>query len=72
VNPTFTNGASNISPDKKRKKKGPANTMVGANLWCVDGGKSEVGYWAYPAGGGKSGDLSGVSADPYGQAVVFK
>jgi len=72
VNPTFTNAKTNISPDKKRKKKGPANTMVGANLWCVDAGKGEVGYWAYPAGGGKSGDLSGASADPYGQAVVYK
>jgi len=75
VNPTFTNGKSNLSPnfssDKKKKKGKGANTMVGANLWCVDGGKGEVGYWAYPAGGNKSGSLSGASADPYGQALSF-
>jgi hypothetical protein len=72
VNPTFTNGKTNISPDKKKKKGGVANTMIGANLWCVDAGAGEVGYWSYPAGGGKTGSLSGASADPYGQAVVFK
>jgi len=75
VNPTLTNGSTAINgamPDRKRhKKKKPANTMIGANLWCPDGGKSEVGYWAYPAGGAKTGSLSGVSAEPYGQAISF-
>ena len=70
VNPDFTNGKTNISPDKK-KKGGSANTMIGANLWCPDGGTGEVGYWAYPAGGAKSGSLSGASSDPYGEAVSF-
>ncbi|HTA53383.1 MAG TPA: hypothetical protein VK755_01475 [Candidatus Acidoferrales bacterium] len=72
VNPTFTNGKSAIvgAMPNKKKKKG-ANTMIGANLWCPDGGKGEVGYWAYPAGGAKTGSLSGVSSEPYGQAVSF-
>ena len=56
---------------RHKKKKKPANTMIGANLWCPDGGSSEVGYWAYPAGGNPTGKLSGVSAEPYGQAVSF-
>jgi hypothetical protein len=75
VNPTFTNGKTAINgamPDRKHhKKKKPANTMIGANLWCPDGGKAEVGYWGYPAGGNKTGSLSGVSAEPYGQAISF-
>jgi hypothetical protein len=72
VNPTFTNGKSAINgamPNKKKSKG--ANTMIGANLWCPDGGKGEVGYWAYPAGGNKTGSLSGASSEPYGQAISF-
>jgi hypothetical protein len=71
VNPFFTNGKSNVSPDKKKKGGGAANTMIGANLWCPDGGTSEVGYWAYPAGGAKTGSLSGASSEPYGEAVSY-
>ena len=45
------------------------NTLLGANLWCVDGGKGEVDYWHYPKGGLPYKHLSGASADPYGAAV---
>jgi hypothetical protein len=45
------------------------NALIGANLWCVDGGKGQVGYWHYPGGGMPYKDLSGASADPYGAAV---
>ncbi len=45
------------------------NVLVGINLWCPDGGKSEVDYWHYPAGGSPYEKLSGASAEPYGAAV---
>ncbi len=48
-------------------KQGSA--LVGINLWCSDGGKSEVDYWHYPAGGLPYKKLSGASAEPYGAAV---
>ena len=45
------------------------NALVGLNLWCPDGGKSEVDYWHYPAGGLPYMNLSGASSEPYGVAV---
>ncbi len=45
------------------------NALVGINLWCPDGGKSEVDYWHYPAGGLPYKNVSGASSEPYGAAV---
>lgn len=71
VNPFFTNGKTNISPDKKSKSS-RANTMVGPDLWCESEGKGGAVYtWAYPAGGDPSGGLKTPSEDPYGAAVVY-
>jgi hypothetical protein len=44
-------------------------TIIGPNLWCVDGGSGRVDYWHYPAGGLPYKYLSMASADPYGSAV---
>jgi hypothetical protein len=71
VNPFFTNGKTNISPDKKTKST-RANTMVGPNLWCESEGKGgAVDVWAYPAGGDPKSSLKSPSEDPYGAAVVY-
>jgi len=45
-----------------------AKAVIGANLWCPDGGHGEVGFWHYPKGGLPYKSLGG-SAEPYGQAV---
>jgi hypothetical protein len=45
-----------------------AKTVIGANLWCPDGGQGEVGFWHYPAGGLPYKDL-GASVEPYGEGV---
>ena len=63
VNP-FIVGKTNLLFDDKQ-----GNTLVGPNLWCVDGGKGKVDYWHYPKGGLPYKYLSGASADPYGAAV---
>jgi hypothetical protein len=63
-----------VNPFIVGKRNTPVNdkqgdALVGVNLWCVDGGKGQVGYWHYPGGGMPYKDLSGASADPYGVAV---
>jgi hypothetical protein len=67
VNPFFLDSpAVNITPKTKKQ----AATMVGPNLWCVDAGSSKVDYWAYPAGGAPTGNLSSPPEEPYGSAVA--
>lgn len=66
VNPFYTYGkGSNITPASTKQ----ATQMVGPNLWCYDAGTSKVDYWAYPAGGSPTGDLSSPPTEPYGAAI---
>jgi hypothetical protein len=67
VNPFFV-GKTNITPGGS---SGQATAMIGPNLWCNDAGTSKVDYWAYPAGGSPTGNLSSPPAEPYGAAVSF-
>lgn len=63
VNPFFIGKTNTLFKGKQAK------AVIGANLWCPDGGQSGFGFWHYPAGGLPYKNLSDVSADPYGQAV---
>ncbi|MGC9991973.1 MAG: hypothetical protein ABSD52_06235 [Candidatus Cybelea sp.] len=46
-----------------------AKAVIGANLWCPDGGHGKVDFWHYPAGGLPYKNLTASSEEPYGQAV---
>jgi len=65
VNPFFV-GKTNVTPGGSG---GQATAMVGPNLWCNTEGSSKVDYWAYPAGGSPTGNLSSPPSEPYGAAV---
>ncbi len=62
VNPFLVGKTNTLFKGKQAK------AVIGANLWCPDGGQGEVGFWHYPAGGLPYKSLGG-SAEPYGQAV---
>jgi len=63
VNP-FIVGKKNTPVNEKQ-----GNAVIGANLWCVDGGTDGMDYWHYPTGGLPYTHLKGASSDPYGAAV---
>ncbi len=65
VNPFFV-GKTNVTPGGN---SGQASAMVGPNLSCSDAGTGKVDYWAYPAGGSPTGNLSGPPREPHGAAV---
>ena len=62
----FIVGAKNTPLNKVQGK-----SVVGSNLWCVDGGSGQVQCWNYPSGGESAWNLGSPPADPYGQAVSF-
>jgi len=65
VNPFFTQKGHNITPASTKQGTG----MVGPNLWCLNAGAAKVDYWAYPAGGSPTGNLTSPPGEPYGAAV---
>jgi hypothetical protein len=62
----FIVGPKNTPMNKKQGK-----SVVGSNLWCIDGGSGEVECWNYPAGGNTPWSLGSPPVEPYGQVVSF-
>jgi len=62
----FIVGAKNTPLNKKQSK-----SVIGSNLWCVDGSGPQLECWNYPAGGNSVWSLGSPPAEPYGQVVSF-
>ncbi|MGA2761109.1 MAG: hypothetical protein ABSF08_12430 [Candidatus Cybelea sp.] len=62
VNPFFVGKTNTLFHGKQAK------AVIGANLWCPDGGQGKVDWWHYPAGGLPYKKFAS-SSDPYGAAV---